>query len=143
MSGIAIFVFVLFCLCNTIILLNLLIALMADSFDRVQENALAQGRYEQALSIRQIEAMLAPAVLQDARFFPRCVPPVLRGRADRPTCFYYCHDRPHELIAFQRNTLALPLGTCKSSGPRRWARPWRWARGSGGTSGRAGCSGST
>lgn len=44
---------------------------MGDSFDRVQENALAQGRYEQALSILQIEAMLPSTLLQDSRFFPR------------------------------------------------------------------------
>ena len=64
-------IFCLCCVCNTIILLNLLIALMGDSFDRVQENALAQGRYEQALSILQIEAMLPSTLLQDSRFFPR------------------------------------------------------------------------
>lgn len=37
----------------------------------MQENALAQGRYEQALSIQQIEAMLAPSIRVDPRFFPR------------------------------------------------------------------------
>jgi len=40
-------IYLFYCVCNTIILLNLLIALMGDSYDKVQENALAQGRYEQ------------------------------------------------------------------------------------------------
>lgn len=73
-------IFCLCCVCNTIILLNLLIALMGDSFDRVQENALAQGRYEQALSILQIEAMLPSTLLRDSRFFPRYLQ-VLRPKA--------------------------------------------------------------
>lgn len=71
LSPLVTIIFCLCCVCNTIILLNLLIALMGDSFDRVQENALAQGRYEQALSILHIEAMLPPSLLQDSRFFPR------------------------------------------------------------------------
>lgn len=101
-SGLSTCIFVLFCIANTIVMLNLLIALMTDrcaplgpccacgnvhnpnrpdtlssyynfsfSFDRVQENALAQGRYEQALSIQQVEAMLAPSIRLDPRFFPR------------------------------------------------------------------------
>lgn len=37
----------------------------------MQENAQAQGRYEQALSIQQVEAMLAPSIRLDPRFFPR------------------------------------------------------------------------
>lgn len=40
-------IYLFYCVCSTIILLNLLIALMGDSYDKVQENALAQGRYEQ------------------------------------------------------------------------------------------------
>jgi len=41
------------------------------SYDRVQENALAQGRYEQALSVLEIESMLPRRILEDGRFFPR------------------------------------------------------------------------
>jgi hypothetical protein len=41
-------------ICNTIILLNLLIALMGDTYDRVQESAVTQGRYEQVhMSVTQ------------------------------------------------------------------------------------------
>lgn len=35
---------------------------------------MAQGRYEQALSVLEIEAMLPRRILRDERFFPRSVP---------------------------------------------------------------------
>ncbi|GAB5029895.1 wd40 repeat-containing protein [Nannochloropsis oceanica] len=66
-------IYLFYCVCSTIILLNLLIALMGDSYDKVQENALAQGRYEQAVSVLEIEDMLPQRILQDPRFFPRWV----------------------------------------------------------------------
>ncbi|EWM30632.1 wd-40 repeat protein [Nannochloropsis gaditana] len=66
-------IYLFYCVCNTIILLNLLIALMGDSYDKIQENAQAQGRYEQAVSVLEIEAMLPQRILQDPCFFPRWV----------------------------------------------------------------------
>lgn len=57
---------------------NLLIALMGDSYDKIQENALAQGRYEQALSVLEIEQMLPQRIRGNPRFFPRCVCVMLR-----------------------------------------------------------------
>jgi hypothetical protein len=53
---------------------------MGDSYDRVQQNAVAQSRYEQALSILQVEAMLPTSLLADPRFFPRYLQ-VLRPRS--------------------------------------------------------------
>lgn len=95
-------VYVLAVVFNTTILLNLLIALLGDrqvleadgppthqssvmapqatqfnlhtnSYDKIQENAVAQGRYEQAISVLEIEQMLPQRIRENPRFFPRCV----------------------------------------------------------------------
>jgi len=70
----AIFLFYLFCILIIIMLFNLLVALMGDTYNRILEDGVEDDwRLEQAGVILQVEATMSDASLADTRLFPKWV----------------------------------------------------------------------
>ena len=53
-----------------IVMLNLLIAIMGDIFDRIQENAKAEFMFARAEIVLEFEAMLSYSQMEDEEWFP-------------------------------------------------------------------------
>ena len=69
--GITVFLFVVFTFFINIIMLNLLIAIMGDIFDRIQENAVAEFLFARANILLEIEATFGDKEMSKTDWYPR------------------------------------------------------------------------
>ncbi|GMH54376.1 hypothetical protein TrST_g10532 [Triparma strigata] len=77
--------FVVFMIFINIVMLNLLIAIMGDIFDRIRENARAEFTFARAIIILEFEEMLASRHYKDHKYFPtwlQVLVPTVEGGAD-------------------------------------------------------------
>jgi hypothetical protein len=68
--GLTLSLFVVFMFFINIVMLNLLIAIMGDIFDRIQENAKAEFMFARAEIVLEFEAMLSYSQMEDEEWFP-------------------------------------------------------------------------
>jgi hypothetical protein len=96
-SPLAILLFVVFMFFVVVVLLNLLIALMADSYDKIREKHVEQSYFEKARIILEMQALVRPFLIWFASqekmddYFPEKMPPLsLPGGEDAEQ-----HDHAH------------------------------------------------